>query len=194
VSAKSRRTLAWIALAVCVAGVGAGAWYIWGGGFDPKIEDASDDDDDDDDDTATQEGGTTAPPRAKKKKKTGARGKGGGRAKSQKGSGPLGPGGMSYEAAIANKNRDVTIGKQDAPDLTDAQLAGPMRNATFLSACGVPDSTHVTVKVAIRNGRAVGVSVYSTPKSPESDGCVDRRVRGLYWPSSAKMDSFVTTY
>jgi hypothetical protein len=80
------------------------------------------------------------------------------------------------------------------PDLTDAELSGPMRDGTFLDACGVPSSTKVTVKVAIRNGRAVGVSVYAVPANREMGWCVERHVRGLQWPSNAKMDSFVTTY
>ena len=41
---------------------------------------------------------------------------------------------------------------------------------------------------------SVGVSVYPIPPSQELAGCVERLVRGLRWPSSAKMDSFVTTY
>ena len=80
------------------------------------------------------------------------------------------------------------------PDLTDAELSGPMRDGTFLDACGVPTSTHVTVKVAIRNGHAVGVSAYATPPSREIAWCIERHVRDLQWPSNAKMDSFITTY
>ena len=53
---------------------------------------------------------------------------------------------------------------------------------------------HVTVKVAIRMGRAVGVSVYTNPGDPYVAGCVDWRVRGLAWPVNGKLDSFVTTY
>jgi hypothetical protein len=80
------------------------------------------------------------------------------------------------------------------PDLTDLQLSGPMRNATFLNSCGAPDSMHVTVKVAIKMGRAVGVSVYTTPPNGAVASCVDHAVRGLVWPANQKMDSFITTY
>ena len=38
-------------------------------------------------------------------------------------------GGMSYEAALASNNTQVTVGQAAAPDLTDQQLGGPMRNA-----------------------------------------------------------------
>jgi hypothetical protein len=105
------------------------------------------------------------------------------------------PGGMSYEAALNSNNQEIAIGgAKGGPDLTDQQLAGPMRNATFLGGCGAPDSMKVTVKVAIKMGRAVGVSVYTNPPSPGVASCVDRAVRGLAWPANPKMDSFVTTY
>jgi hypothetical protein len=103
-------------------------------------------------------------------------------------------GGMSYEAAIASNNTQITIGQTGGADLTDTQLAGPMRNASFLSSCGAPDSMKVTVRVAIRMGNAVGVSVYTNPSNNGVAACVDRAVRGLHWPANPKMDSFTTTY
>ena len=108
--------------------------------------------------------------------------------------GPSGPSGPSYESAIAGNNLDLAPGTKDVPDLSDAELSGPMRSGTFLDTCGVPATTKVTVKVAIRHGRAVGVSAYATPSNRELAWCVERQVRGLSWPSNAKMDSFVTTY
>jgi hypothetical protein len=102
--------------------------------------------------------------------------------------------GMSYEAAIASNNTQVTIGQAASADLTDQQLAGPMRNASFLGACGAPNSMKVTVRVAIRMGHAVGVSVYTNPPNATVGACVDRAVRNLAWPVNAKMDSFTTTY
>lgn len=121
-------------------------------------------------------------------KKTGG-GKGGGG-----GGGGGFPAGMSYEAAIASNNQEVSIGAKGGPDLTDAQLSAPMRNASFISGCGAPDSMKVTVKVAVKMGRAAGVSVYTTPPNPTVASCIDRHVRGLSWPANPKMDSFTTTY
>ena len=128
-----------------------------------------------------------------RKKKTGEASQPRGGAVAQ-GSAPGGPSGASYESAIAGNNLSLAPGKKDVPDLTDGELAGPLRDGSFLDACGVPSSTKVTVKVAIRNGRAVGVSVYATPPNREMGWCVERHVRGFQWPSNAKMDSFVTTY
>lgn len=110
------------------------------------------------------------------------------------GGGGGGGGGMSYEAALSSNVQEINMGAKSGPDLTDSQLHGPMKNASFISGCGAPDSMKVTVKVAIRNGRAAGVSVYTNPPDGRVSSCVDRHVRGLSWPSNAKMDSFVTTY
>ena len=103
-----------------------------------------------------------------------------------------GPAGPTYEAAISSNKQEVTIGSQGGPDLTNAQLSGPMRNGTFASECGAPDNMKVTVKVAIKMGRPVGVSVYAP--DPDVAGCIDRYVRTFSWPSNPKMDSFTTTY
>ncbi len=110
------------------------------------------------------------------------------------GGGGGGGGGMSYEAAIGSNVQEVAIGGKAGPDLNDAQLAGPMKNASFLGSCGAPDSMKVTVKVAIKNGRAVGVSVYPNPADVRVASCIAGHVRGLSWPANAKMDSFTTNY
>ncbi|MDB4946387.1 MAG: hypothetical protein JWP97_5921 [Labilithrix sp.] len=105
-----------------------------------------------------------------------------------------GPAGPTYEAALASNNQEVTIGKQGPADLSDAQLSGPMRSGAFVGECGAPESMKVTVKVAIKSGRAAGVSVSTSPPDPDVAGCIDRYVRTFSWPSSPKMDSFTSTY
>src|SRR5262249_21901441 len=119
--------------------------------------------------------------------------RGGGRGGGGGGGGGGGvPAGVSYGAALNANNEPIAIGANAGPDLTNAQLAGPLKNGTFLAACGTPESTKVTVKVAVKMGRAVGVSVYTAPPSRELSSCIDRHVRGIGWPANPKMD-FVTT-
>ena len=104
-------------------------------------------------------------------------------------------GGMSYEGAIASNVQEVTMGgAKTGPDLTDSQLATPLKQASFVSGCGAPSDMTVTVKVAIKNGRAVGVSVYPNPADARVASCIDHAIRGLSWPSNPKMDSLTTTY
>lgn len=105
-----------------------------------------------------------------------------------------GPAGPTYEAALASNKQQITIGGKNHPDLTDAQLAGPMRGGGFVGECGAPESMKVAVKVAVKLGHPVGVSVATSPADPDIAGCIDRYVRTFSWPSSPKMDSFTTTY
>jgi eukaryotic-like serine/threonine-protein kinase len=111
------------------------------------------------------------------------------------GAGGGGGGGMSYEAALAANPQQIAVGgPQGVPDLTDQQLSGPLRNASFLDSCGAPQSMHVTVKTVVKMGHAIGVSVYTTPPNGGVASCVDRAVRNVAWPVSQKADSFVTNY
>jgi hypothetical protein len=104
------------------------------------------------------------------------------------------PPGMSFEQALNTNNQEITIGANQVPDLTNAQLGAPLKNAAFLGACGAPDSMKVQVKVAVKMGRAVGVSVYTTPPNPQVASCIDHHVRGIGWPANAKMDFVTTNY
>jgi hypothetical protein len=103
-------------------------------------------------------------------------------------------GGTSYESALDNNNETITMGQgSGGPDLTNAQLAAPMGRLN-VGACGAPDDMKVTVRVAVKMGRAVGVSVYTNPPNASVAACIDRTVRGFSWPPHPKMDSFTTVY
>ncbi|MDP9148418.1 MAG: hypothetical protein M3O36_00535 [Myxococcota bacterium] len=103
--------------------------------------------------------------------------------------------GQSFESVLNGNNESVNMGQAPgAADLTDAQLSAPLRHASFVSSCGAPDDMKVTVRVAVRMGRAVGVTVGTTPSSPGVAACVDRAVRGLQWAPSVKTDFVTTVY
>jgi hypothetical protein len=104
-------------------------------------------------------------------------------------------GGMSFEAVLNGNNETITMGQgNDAPDLTNAQLSAPLRHASFVTGCGAPDDMKVTVRVAVKMGRAVGVTVSASPHSAGVAACIDRSVRGLQWAVSPKTDFVTTTY
>jgi eukaryotic-like serine/threonine-protein kinase len=189
------RTLHLFVFFACIVIVAVGLWYVKSGGWEHEQDIADDEEviDLNADGGGHRRGSKKTAPRLKKKSSE-ARQARGSAPRPGPSPAPLGPSGMSYEAAIAGNNQNLAPGTKDVPDLTDAELAGPMREGTFLDACDVPTSTQVTVKVAIKGGRAVGVSVYMVPPSRELGWCVERHVRGIQWPSNAKMDSFVTTY
>ena len=52
----------------------------------------------------------------------------------------------------------------------------------------------VTVRTVVKMGRAIGVSVYTTPPNGGIAACVDRAVRNIAWPVNAKADGFTTNY
>lgn len=103
-------------------------------------------------------------------------------------------GGQSYEAAWAKAEQKVEIGGGGGRHLSQDELGRPMQNASFISGCGAPDSMKVKVMVAVQNGRAVGVSVYTTPPNAGVQNCVAGFVRGITWPASPDMDSVITNY
>ena len=104
-------------------------------------------------------------------------------------------GGMSYEQVLNSNNEQITMGGgSGAPDLTNAQLSGPLRNASFVPACGAPDDMKVVVRVAVKMGSPIGVTVTTNPPNNSVAACIDRSVRGLRWPANAKTDFVTTSY
>jgi hypothetical protein len=124
----------------------------------------------------------------KGKKKGGAGGGGGG------GGGGGYSGGTSFENVLNSNNETVGMGEQGSADLTNAQLAAPLAHASFVVRCGAPDDMKVSVRVAVKMGAAVGVTVGTNPPSPGVAACIDRAVRGLRWPQSPKTDFVNTNY
>ncbi len=102
----------------------------------------------------------------------------------------------SYEDALnsvsSNLEKVDQYGHASGSDLTDAQLLIPI--SQVFPTCGVPDNMKVTVKVAVKDGRAVGVSVETNPVDGRIASCIDRHVRKLSWPPSHRLDSFTSTY
>lgn len=96
--------------------------------------------------------------------------------------------------------------------LTDQQLMNPMRDVP--NRCRVPKRAKVLVKVAVQNGRAIGVTTNVAWEKPAGKTrpptasmmraenkaatkittCVDQTVRTLVWPPSSRRDSFTTSF
>jgi hypothetical protein len=52
----------------------------------------------------------------------------------------------------------------------------------------------VQVRVAVRMGAPVGVTVTTSPPSGSIAACIDRAVRGIRWPANPKTDFVTTNY
>jgi hypothetical protein len=63
-----------------------------------------------------------------------------------------------------------------------------LNQGSYLGGCGVPDRARVDVCVAVKNGRAVGVTVRLAPSAPSVERCIARRVRGLAFPAHPRLD------
>lgn len=103
--------------------------------------------------------------------------------------------GRSCEAAIASYREKVTMGDDSTPaDITAARYGAVLNRGSYFSHCGVPESTAIHICAAVQNGRAVGVTVTTTPRSRAIERCVAGAVRGLGFPSHPRMDVTRTTF
>jgi hypothetical protein len=82
------------------------------------------------------------------------------------------------------------------PDRNASQLSyGEVLNGgTYLDACKSPPSTMVKICAAIRNGRAVAVTVTTAPGDGHVATCIGRAVQGLSFPSSPRLDVTSTVF
>lgn len=129
----------------------------------------------------------------KGRKRAGGASRGGGVVGKQGGFPILG-GGMSCEAAQNAYVEEMKIGQKGQADLTAGQYGAILNSGRYLSACGVPESMGVNICAAVQNGRAVGVSVVTTPRNPGIAGCIAGAVRRISFPSHPKLDVTRTSF
>ena len=102
--------------------------------------------------------------------------------------------GPTCEQAIDQNNDELGLGKKGQADLTSDEIAAVLNQGTYLAECEVPSDAEVSVCAAIKEGRAVGVTVALRPSSPDAERCVAGRVRALGYPSHPKLDVARTTF
>jgi hypothetical protein len=83
---------------------------------------------------------------------------------------------------------DMRGGAAGGADLSAAQLGAPMQSGQFLSGCGLAQSAHADICVAVKNGKPLGVSVLVTPRNNQVATCIDRATRKLHFPLSPRLD------
>jgi hypothetical protein len=95
----------------------------------------------------------------------------------------------SCEAAIARNNEQIELGAPRGPaDITREAYAGILQNGRYLAGCSIPDRTVLQVCAAVKDGRAVGITVSSNPPSSTLNACVKSAVSRLKFPTSPKLD------
>jgi hypothetical protein len=125
----------------------------------------------------------------------GARGPGGPRPAGG-GNYPTLAGSMSCEAAQARYVEEYKManGADVPPDLTAGAYGAVLNRGSYLNSCGVPSNMEVNICAAVQNGRAVGVTVTTSPSNPGVASCVAGQVRGLPFPSHPRLDVARTTF
>lgn len=105
---------------------------------------------------------------------------------------PVLPGGMSCDGARRKYVEDYD--KAAPPDLSAGAYGAVLNKGSYLSSCGVPSSMSVSICAAVQNGRAVGVTVTTTPSSPGIASCISGAVRSLSFPSHPRLDVTTTSF
>jgi hypothetical protein len=90
-------------------------------------------------------------------------------------------------AAAANETLDLR-GPRGAPDLTRDAFASVLENGAYLARCSIPASTALDICAAVQDGKVVGVSVSTQPRSAAVISCVRRAVASLRFPRNARLD------
>jgi hypothetical protein len=85
--------------------------------------------------------------------------------------------GMSVEEAIKLIPRDA-----ERMNLDSDALGKPLMNQALYEPCKLGHNHHFKLRVAIWNGKAVGLDVTTQPNNPKASECVAQQIRALTWP------------
>jgi hypothetical protein len=87
---------------------------------------------------------------------------------------------MSVEEAIRAVPQGV-----ERRNIDQETLGKPLQNVALYEPCK-PGSTRVKLRVAVWNGKAVGVDVTTTPKNDKLAECIKGRIREASWEAKVK--------
>ncbi len=104
--------------------------------------------------------------------------------------------GTTCEEARDSHPDEVGIGakRADGPEPADDQFSGPLSRGTYLDECEVAEQTRVSVCAAIVDGKAVGVTVATSPSDPDKERCVSGKVREIPFPSHPRLRVVRTSF
>src|SRR5262249_54481261 len=104
--------------------------------------------------------------------------------------------GVTCEEARDSHPDEIGIGAKSAegPEPADDQFSQPLARGTYLNECDVPEQMHVSVCAAVMAGKAVGVTVATSPADPEKEKCVSGRIREIPFPSHSRLRVVRTSF
>jgi hypothetical protein len=102
--------------------------------------------------------------------------------------------GTSCEQAAAAATQSIEIGADPGPaDLTREDYQVVLDRGSYFAHCGVGEHVRIEICAAVQRGRALGVTVKTTPASPAAS-CIARAVRSLGFPSHPRLDVVRTRF
>ncbi|MBI4701577.1 MAG: hypothetical protein HY744_10520 [Deltaproteobacteria bacterium] len=110
---------------------------------------------------------------------------------------PVLPGGLSCEQARDRYVEEYNLMSGDnktPPDLTQGAYAAVLNRGSYLNACGVPGNMGVNICAAVQNGRAVGVTVTTSPPSGGTASCIAGQIRAMSFPVHPRLDIAYTQF
>jgi hypothetical protein len=93
------------------------------------------------------------------------------------------------ESVLASSTDEIDMTRgRGAPNVSRDTYAAILERGSYFSACSVPAGIAVEICAAVRNGRAVGVTVISRPLDARVNACIRGRVASLPFPANARLD------
>jgi hypothetical protein len=91
---------------------------------------------------------------------------------------------------------NIDLGRRsDAPpDISVSQYSAVLGRGSYLQSCQVPGSVAVTVCAAVRDGKAIGITVTMSPHRQSIVNCVVEAIQALEFPSHPRMDVATTSF
>lgn len=95
----------------------------------------------------------------------------------------------SCEAAVARNEEHLEIGAARGPaDITRESFGRVLQDGAYLRGCSVPERMVLEICAAVKQGRAVGVTVTTAPPNPGVAACVRTAVGRLGFPYGERLD------
>jgi hypothetical protein len=86
--------------------------------------------------------------------------------------------------SVADAIKAVPVGSERA-NIDQETLSTPIKDFDVYEPCK-PGAAHIKMKIAVWDGKAVGLDVTSTPKNDKLVACVKDRLRSLTWKAHVK--------
>ena len=86
--------------------------------------------------------------------------------------------------SVADAIKAVPVGSERA-NIDQETLSMPIKDFALYEPCK-PGSEHIKMKIAVWDGKAVGLDVTSTPKNDKLTACIKQQLKTVTWKAHVK--------